>query len=160
MINQTQKIVLTLISVLILTVLSFFQFHEFFFNSLITPQLDGVNLVSTSILPQQQSFLSFIMVLALIPILLLMSDIIVQYKKLFSFTITLLSILICGILFMSFHLQVLKANYLSIPEISEEIQNSMSTSSIHAERYLGIGFLLGAIIPTTIFHLISRKRKS
>lgn len=158
--NKTQKIGITLISILILSFLSLFLFEEYLWNHLIFPQLEGLNLVSTSVLPQENSFFILPIVIGCIPILLFLSDYIVQYKKPLPFVVTIVTILICGILFMSLHLRGLKADYLYVQQIIGEIQNSMSTSSIHAARHLGLGFLIGAIVPTAIFYLAVRNRKS
>jgi hypothetical protein len=146
---------------LVLGILAFI-FHDSFLHFVLDQFRDLNVIVQTSGLNDVFTLkATFVGVISLIPALLFFSHFILkdQNPKIFLFILPMT--LLCGFALMALHLFSIRTEIVAYPDLSLlNIQNSFSISNIHAERYLGIGFILGTLFSTAILSFSSRDRKS
>ncbi len=130
-------------------------FSNYFFVAVID-QLKDVQVVSTELFDFSPT-LVFASAIGILPILMYVSDLGVIYEKSWNFLSTLAFTLSMGWLFVFLRITYLNGQLESIPKLPG-IQESMPFSSIHAEYYLGFGFMFGMLVATLFFMFFGKTK--
>ncbi|MFK7784605.1 MAG: hypothetical protein AB8B56_05810 [Crocinitomicaceae bacterium] len=122
-----------------------------------------VTITSTELLNDRESFFTFIAVIALLPILFLFAHFVLKDQKPSVFLFIIPITLICGVAMMAYHIYSLRYEIQEMQQFETTylvIKNTVSLEKIHAARFLGIGFLIGAISTTAVLSFLSRDSQS
>ena len=148
--NIGLKISLTVIGVFLFAIAAYFL-HDGFLHFVLGQFSDlPVIFESRNIASVVESRLIFTAVVAMLPLLFLFSHFILKSEKLTIFLAIVAITLLCGLVMLEFHIYSLRFM------AEGQYEYIISIDDIRASLYLGIGFLLGAILSTAIFSFIFR----
>lgn len=135
-----------------------FIFSDVFFEYVLSG-LPDVQVYTTNILGSPGSAFVFASAVGVLPILLFVSDLGVNYQKTWKFLSTLFFTLFMGWLFVYLRLVYIDST-LESTQIAPNIQNSIAFDNIQAEYYLGFGFLLGMLTSTLFFMFFGKSEEA
>lgn len=152
------KIVWTIVGTIVLLVLSFIFAEEFanYVFSFFTA--NSLQLHSTELFGQFEQDLEFVSAISMLPFLFFQVNSALRHEKTWKIRVSVAFVLLSGIGFMFGYIYYMLSEIVSMPHLPG-IENAISVSSIHAGWYLGIGFLVGALVSTVLFLTISMRRK-
>ncbi len=156
MTQKGKKKFLAILFTPILFILSFI-FSDVFFEYVLSGLPDVQ--VYTDILGNPISSYVFASSVAVLPILMFVSDLGVNYQKTWKFLSTLFFTLFMGWLFVYLRLVYIDS-VLESTQIAPNIQNSIAFESIQAEYYLGFGFLFGMLASTLFFMFFGKSEEA
>ncbi|MDG1331169.1 MAG: hypothetical protein P8P74_02490 [Crocinitomicaceae bacterium] len=159
--NRGAKITITIVSMILFGSAAFF-FHDSFYEFVISQLKDlNVSMSSTALFAQFSARWTFASVISLLPALFLFSHWILKDQKPKVFLLIIPITVLFGLALMAFHIYSIRQEMIELNEMFPSfIRNSLSTSNIHAARYLGIGFIVGNIFSTAVVSFTTRDRMS
>ena len=158
--NRNLKILITLLATILFAVLALYFSDDF--THFVLGQFKDLNaiFISNELLGQFKSTYTFVFVIAILPCLFLFANFILKDQKPWIFLVIIPITLICGVALLSFHIYSIRMEILELPELTFMDTRPFPVSRIQVARYLGIGFLMGAIISTAILTFLTRDRKT
>jgi hypothetical protein len=161
--TRGQKIIITIAATIILAIIAFF-IHDYFFEFVLS-QFDDLEFVATStdLFANRESFFTFISVIAVLPSLFLFANFVLKDENPSVFFFIIPFTLICGFGMMMFHVYSLRWELQEMHQFETDyliVTHHITIENIHAARFLGIGFLIGAISSTAILSFIHRNNRA
>lgn len=156
MMHRNLKIAGTIIATILFALLAYlFSDH---FASFVYRQFEDIELyvLATDISGQFESIYIFVVSIAILPCLFLLSNVVLRDEKPWRNLVVIPLTILCGIILMSYHIHSMRLEILDHRISFTDF--GIPVAKIRAGRYLGIGFLIGAMISTALVSFLTREQ--